>query len=67
MATIADVVDGLNILRKYWPNSDVSAEHDVLYAGGDQAKVQMQPGDLELLEKLHWRYNSTFDCWQRYT
>lgn len=65
MASISDVMGGLEILRKYaTPDDDMAAEHDVIYAPGGR-KVSKE--DRAALEKLGWFWDDEFHCWARFT
>lgn len=57
---IEKLTKGLQILEKY-PDSQVSAEHDTIYAGPDATKVSSQ--DVKELEDLGWTTNGEFNCW----
>jgi len=60
------LLEGLQILAKYWPDGDVSAEHDVIYVGGP--KEEMSAEDVALLEAIRgWFYEDQYDCWGKFT
>ena len=63
MSRMSEVAEGLKILEKYWPNGDIAAEHDVIYAGGDPGTTIMSLEDKARMEILHWFISSEFDCW----
>lgn len=43
---------------------EVSAEHDVIYAGPNPDKVSRE--DIDILKELGWR-ESPYDCFETYT
>jgi len=53
MTTAEKVLEGLKILTQY-PNSDICAEHDVIYAMPQEVSNE----DLEKLKELGWRQYS---------
>lgn len=58
------LLEGLLILIKYWPEStDGSAQHDVLYVGGEREKMSAE--DVQMLLAIPcWHYNEGCECWQ---
>jgi hypothetical protein len=67
MATMRDVAEGLQILMKHEdPNShSVCAEHDIIYAGSDHAKLPAE--DVAALEARGWHLDEEFESWARFT
>lgn len=65
MGSMQVLRDGLNILLRYG-DSDVSAKHDVLYAG-DTPPEEMSPLDRERLEALGWRWHEDVRSWAHFT
>ena len=60
------VVEGLQILLKYFPDGDIAAEHDVIYAGGDNDDVSISDEDMKRLEELRWHYDESLPSWFHY-
>ena len=60
------VVEGLQILLKYFPDGYVSAEHDIIYAGGDNDEVSISEDDVKRLEELRWHYDKSLPSWYTY-
>ena len=54
----------LNILMKYDPDSDFSAEHDKIWAASSE--VEITDEDLNRLEELGWFIDEEFDCWSHF-
>lgn len=65
MATADKIVDGLRILIAGSSRVDVSAEHDVIYAGGPTTTVNTE--DRLELERLGWYWDEQFGCWAHFT
>lgn len=61
--------DGLTILLKYEPKGTSSAEHDIIYAGGDvcNSKENFSVKDIKALEELGWFWDDQFECWTMFT
>ena len=60
------VLEGLQILAKYFPDGDIAAEHDVIYAGGDNSDVEISEEDLARLDELGWFIDSEVDSWAKF-
>ena len=56
---------GLQIFQKYPGDHEVSAQHDILYAGADPEV--MTENDKEVVEKLGWHEEIEYDCWGFFT
>lgn len=65
MATMQQVIDGLKVLRKYG-NGHVAAEHDILMAGPDLKRDDVDADDRAELERAGWFWSEEFDCWARF-
>lgn len=65
MATINNVIKGLTILAKYTAKGgdcyNISAEHDVIYAGPDGEAVSAE--DAAELEGIGWFLDKDVDSW----
>ena len=48
------ILEGLQILLKYFPVGDFSADHDQVWAGGDLEAVEISESDKVRLEELGW-------------
>lgn len=60
---------GFDILAKYGNDLDVSAEHDVIYAGqGDITAMvaQMTEADLRDLAVCGWAIDTDYECWRHF-
>lgn len=55
------------IFAKYAPDAtfEVSAEHDIVYAGRDTDKFSEE--DKKRLEELHWDYDDDLECYSKNT
>ena len=64
MATIDQVIKGLQIIAKYsGPDSrSIGAAHDIIYAGPD-VKEDLTEEDKKALEELSWYWESDADSW----
>lgn len=60
------VLEGLKILLKYRPRSDVAAEHEAIYAGGPQPD-QLTEDDRIELTNLGWAYDVKLTSWRKFT
>lgn len=71
MATLDEVINGLQILQKYaGKESDrIDAQHDVIYAGPNLEELEgkITEEDKAKLEELGWHEDSEGDCWARFT
>lgn len=68
MAKIGDVMEGLKILLKYYPDGDVCAEHDIVYAGdGPDNGKKVNKEDRKTLEELGWHIDSETESWSHFT
>jgi hypothetical protein len=65
MATIRELADGLAILRKYDPDGDVAAEHDIVYAGHAE-DFTLTADDASRMEELGWFVDDEYDSWARF-
>lgn len=65
MATIRQVLAGLEILAKYGDTDDVSCDHDELLAGGPSPEG-MSLSDAYNLDKDGWLYDEQFESWKRH-
>lgn len=67
MATINEVLKGLQIIAKYEKEDPcgVSAEHDIIYAGWTVSDKLSQE-DRDQLEQLGWHWDSSIDSWARF-
>lgn len=59
--------EGLQILAKYFPDGNLAAEHDIIYAGGDPSGVTIEPTDLAQLDQLGWFLSEEFESWAKFT
>lgn len=64
MATVKEVIEGLQILEKYGAG-EMSADHEVIYAGPDLSAT-ISPEDLKRLDELGWFESEEFDCWSMF-
>lgn len=55
MAPLMRVLQGLNVLYKYYPHGYIEADSDEIWVGGDE-QVQVSPEDLEVLKQLDFDY-----------
>jgi hypothetical protein len=68
MATTEKVLAGLAIIARYDQVADVSAEHDIIYAGSAKShKDKLTEDEKKLMEIIGWHWDSEFDCWARFT
>lgn len=70
MATINDIVRGLNVIAQYAPKgmeAAVEAQHDILFADPNVTQAMVTPADATLLEQLGWHWDAENDCWARFT
>ena len=65
MRTINEVAEGLIILSKY-NNSDVCAEHDIIYAGPYDPEEKISQEDRERLDELGWHIDSDATTYARF-
>jgi hypothetical protein len=63
--TARNLAEAFTIFAGYPGADDVSAEHDVLFAGPDPAVVSAE--HTARLEELGWFTNSEFDCFSYFT
>lgn len=60
------IYEGLRILLKYQPRSDVAAEHEMIYAGGPKPD-QLSDDDRVELTNLGWAYDIQVSSWRKFT
>ena len=65
-ATYAAWAEAFAIFAKYEPESmwEVSAEHDIVYAGRG---VEYSEEDRKRLDELHWYYDDDLECYYKNT
>lgn len=71
MASLKSLADGLAILMKYAKDGagSVAAEHDEIFAGGEDDSTQpknMTGEDVKQLEKLGWSWDDGLDSWRTF-
>ena len=66
MATIRNVIEGLQIIEKYG-SQEIDAQHDVIYAGPDKGEKKILSEDAAKLEELGWFFDEEFDCYAIFT
>lgn len=64
MKRLEKLLYGLMVLSKY-DSSDVTAEHDIIYAGPHSEKVS--EGDAKQLKELGWHLDSEASGWAFFT
>lgn len=67
MATIRQVIEGLEVLAVYGDDQYVNAEHDVIFAGHKVGKDDLSPAGKRAMEKSGWFWSDEADSWARYT
>jgi len=60
------IFKGLEILIKYDPDGDTSAEHDILYASDIHPHL-ISDEDLSILKENGWFYDSELESWSKFT
>ena len=60
------IVEGLNILSKYFPDGDFSAEHDKIWVGDYVSNSKISKEDLAELGSLGWFIDEEFDAWSHF-
>lgn len=65
--TIENIAAGLKVLMDAGAKGPcVSAEHDVLYAGG-QAELVLTREQMTEMQRLGWVWNVPYESWQAFT
>lgn len=67
MATSTQILRGLEIIEKYDPGTDVSAENDVIYAGAEDLLYKMTEEEAKTMVELGWYISAEFGCWYHHT
>lgn len=64
-ASYAAWAEGFAIFAKYQPDAvwEVSAEHDIVYAG----RCEVSDEDKARLGELHWEWDEHLECWYKFT
>lgn len=62
MDRASKVITGLVIMNKY-DGVEISAEHDIIYAGPDE---DMSKEDVKELEQLGWFFDEEYECWAHF-
>jgi len=63
---VKKVLEGLLILKKYFPEGDIAAQHDEIYAGGDASEVEISESDKKRLDDLGWFIDEEEDSWKKF-
>lgn len=63
MSSLQNIIAGLQIFDKY--NGDVSAEHDVIYAGC-MTNNEISQEDQDKLSELGWKFNDGLESWYHF-
>ena len=66
MATINNVIAGLQVFAKYGGEEHIYAEHDVIYAKPPDG-VTLTPEDEKTLKNVGWLFYETLDSWGVFT
>jgi len=62
MARVLDVYRGLDILRKYCPDTEISSQSETLCAG-NKTKFVVTEVDEAMLKAAGWYRDEEFHCW----
>lgn len=60
MATMLQIIRGLQILSTYEPNGECAAEHDEIYA---KAPKKVSPEHAKELDDLGWFWTDDYESW----
>lgn len=60
------IKDGLDVLLKYEPKGEFSAEHDQVWFHGREAKP-LSKADEAKLRELNWFFDDEIDAWSCFT
>jgi hypothetical protein len=63
MATTTQILRGLEIIEKYEPGTDVSADHDQIWAGSQNLLFQMTEEEAETMCAMGWLIDEEMGCW----
>lgn len=61
MSKLENIIYGLNVFKQH-NQLDISAQHDIIYAGGEVPEAQA-----ETLKENGWMWDDEFDCWSIFT
>ncbi len=65
------IPDGLQLMKKYYDDVDVRAEHDEVWAGPDGADAlqieRWSEEDIREMGRLGWHLDADIECWHHYT
>lgn len=64
MSTTDKVLAGIDIIRKYQPDADFAAEHDIIYFGDHESSETMTIEDKCKLDDLGWI--EEYESWARF-
>jgi hypothetical protein len=68
MAKLTQVLDGLEILKRYDARGDVASGHDVIYAGSAKTTPElMEKADVAALKKKGWFWSEDEESWGKFT
>jgi hypothetical protein len=69
MATIRQVIDGLEILAKYGNGAaqHVMGEHDVIYGAEDVVRDTLTAEDAAAMKAAGWHWDDECESWSRFT
>ncbi len=65
----SSILDGLNIVEKYIPGSEICAEYDIIYSENIDKIVEagITKEDAEELRKQNWMHDQECDCLATFT
>lgn len=69
MASFENIIEGLNILKKYLKKNgnSVEGQHDILYAAPGVTEEEVSPEDKARLDELGWHFDIEGTSWARFT
>lgn len=65
MTTYEELIEAFQIFNRYPDSQDISAQHDIIYAGPDSQN--MLPADVARLIELGWHVDNMYDSFAYYT
>ncbi len=64
------ILEGLKIIEKYLDDGEegnISAEHDIIYAGGNKLIDEISPEDKAKMEELNWIFDGDVESYFHFT
>jgi len=66
MTRAQKIVAGMQLIMKYEPDTDIAAEHDIIYFGSQESYKKMSDEEKVQMVNLGWHLDTETDSWARF-